>query len=210
MSELVIQEYTNEELRKLTDEAREDLFNFLRKIEILWKQEADVKLGYGDRDHGSWQKYMRGEFTSLPQIKRAERKPLTIRLNELGMSTRDIAESVGASDWTIRQDLEGARNLATRSTTEDDITIDSNVIDAEVIDEPEIGHQHNPDTVPKANPTVIWKEGVEALTQQVTAMEFVTRTFPDSSVRQRKATLKELEVLTNRINAIKTSIEETL
>jgi hypothetical protein len=215
MSEIEIQQYSDDDLRKLTEQAREDLFNFLRKIEILWQEKADVRLGYGDRDHGSWQKYMQSEFTSLPRIKRAERKPLSTRLSELGMSTRDVAATTGVHKDTVRNDLAGEKS-PTRSSNKVSDQQEEIIVDAEIIEDSDLGknlyqkvqklNRQNPmpavqDTAEDAAKWIpALMEAVNADMDAVADWQEIGRELTKDMLRE------ELTILRNKI----TKIEETL
>lgn len=68
---------------------------------------AHLALGYA-----SWTAYLSEVLGEEPmRLARGERQEMVQMLSAEGMSTRAIAPIVGASNFTVSKDLQGARNL---------------------------------------------------------------------------------------------------
>ena len=96
-------------MNALASEARdinEQIARYTERAAFLWSHRAWEVLG-----HKTWAECVeeRGAQLRLP---RADRRELVALLDQKGMTTRAIAPVVGASDFTVRQDIAGARNLA--------------------------------------------------------------------------------------------------
>lgn len=84
----------------------EQIARYTERAAFLWSHRAWEVLG-----HKTWAECVeeRGAQLRLP---RADRREMVALLDQEGMTTRAIAPVVGASDFTVRQDIAGARNLA--------------------------------------------------------------------------------------------------
>jgi hypothetical protein len=94
--------------RALTEKIRASVGDLMVLIARAWQGRAWSALGYE-----SWADYIKGEFNHAPlSLPREERKAVVALLRGQGMSTRAIGAATGASDFTVRNDLSGARNHA--------------------------------------------------------------------------------------------------
>ncbi|GAB2666426.1 hypothetical protein [Nocardia goodfellowii] len=99
---------TSEVARELTDRIRAHVETAWELIQQAYLTRAWAALGYD-----SWDEYCAQEFDRARiRVPREERAEVVASLREIGMSTRAIAVATGVSDYTVRQDLAGARNLA--------------------------------------------------------------------------------------------------
>ncbi|QIS10633.1 hypothetical protein [Nocardia arthritidis] len=100
----------------VTAEAARELTDRIRIcVDTAWEliKQAYVSRVWVVLDYGSWDEYCAQEFDRARiRIPREERPEVVASLREIGMSTRAIAAATGVSDFTVRQDLAGARNLA--------------------------------------------------------------------------------------------------
>jgi hypothetical protein len=69
----------------------------------LWEGRADKALGYTGRN--SWVEYCNAEFGTLPRITVPQRRELSRRLTEEGMSQRQSGAVLGVRQGTVLNDL---------------------------------------------------------------------------------------------------------
>jgi hypothetical protein len=99
---------TATEAMKITNKIRSCMGDLMGEIAKAHIGRAWLALGYA-----TWTDYVQGEFEYAPlSLPREERRAVTVLLRKQGMSTRAIAAVEGVSDFTVREDLAGARNHA--------------------------------------------------------------------------------------------------
>jgi Sigma-70, region 4 len=101
-----------EEARALTDQVKVVLTISHKVLSACYKGRADLALGYH-----SWEAYCEAEFseTRAVRLDRERRREIVTTLRAEGMSTRAIAQGLGVSDGTVRNDL-AAQNYAADQT----------------------------------------------------------------------------------------------
>lgn len=147
--------------RRLTDEIRDTLTVAYDKLVEAWHGRADLALGYE-----SWDAYCAAEFSEARMLRPTpeQRREIVAVMRGEGMSTRAIGSALGVGNKTIHRDLDEAvvsddtpvtgtdgKTYTPRSEPEPD----EDMIDAEIIDEPE--PQSEP-AVPRSNRRAITDE----------------------------------------------------
>jgi hypothetical protein len=99
---------TAKQARSLTEQIKSSMGDLMGQVVKAFLGRAWIALGYE-----SWPDYIKGEFNHAPLVlPREERKAVAALLRGQGMSTRAIGAATGTSDFTARNDLAGAMNLA--------------------------------------------------------------------------------------------------
>lgn len=129
---------TQEEARALTDRIKIAVEGTWQLIREAYTSRTWAVLGYT-----SWDSYCTAEFgeTRL-RLPREERQEVVASLRDSGLSTRAIASATGTHHSTIAADLRGVGNPTPAPITGTDgktytVTRESEVVDAELVDEPE-------------------------------------------------------------------------
>lgn len=149
---------TTTDERQLTEnEARELTAEIFGHLDVAWSLIQRAYYGRADRAMGyeSWDAYCKAEFTgSRLRLPREERQEVVRSLRDAGMSTRAIASATGTDDRTVRRDIAGAANAAPDpepapvtgldGKTYTSRQVEPEVIDAEIVDEPEATPKRRP------------------------------------------------------------------
>jgi len=106
------------DIRTRLDSLAENIETIPRLVADAWQDSDWAALRYD-----TWEEYVTGEFgTHLIKLQRAMRKQWVEQLHAIGMSTREIAPVVNASQKTVSRDMEDDLPESNDSPTEPSTT----------------------------------------------------------------------------------------
>jgi hypothetical protein len=101
-------------------------------IQSAWRGRVWVALG-----HNSWAEWAEVHLAGM-QLPRIERREVVAELHAEGMSNRAIATAIGVDEITVRRQVSGATNVAPRPADTEPQADEDDIVEAEVIDTPNV------------------------------------------------------------------------